>query len=61
MTTSLITEFKQQWPMLILGWCDRLSELLVSLISLQLALVDGNPFRPCVASVHVDVTFKSAF
>ena len=32
-------------PMLVLGWGEHLSALLVSLMVLQLALVDRNPFR----------------
>ena len=47
MSTCLITEVKRQCAMLVLMG-DRLSALLVSLMALQLMLVDRNPFRPCL-------------
>ena len=58
-----MTEVKQQWAMLVLGWVTasvssihvlnlrtNLSVLLVSLMALWLTLVDQNPFRPCYHS-----------
>ena len=47
MSTCLITEVKQQWATLLLGWVTRLSALLVFLIVWRLALVDRTPFWPC--------------
>ena len=47
MSTYLCTKVKQQWATLTLGWgVDHFSVLLVSLMALQLALVDQNPFWP---------------
>ena len=36
---------------LVLG--DRFGALLMPLMALQLALVDQNPFRPCLMSFHI--------
>ena len=43
MSICLLTEVKQQWATLVLGWGDHLSALLVSLMALQLTPVDWNP------------------
>ena len=42
------------------GMGDRLSALLMSLMALQLVLVDRNPFRPCYnVKIHVEILKKS--
>ena len=46
MSIFLFTEV-QQWAMLVLGMGDPFCILLVSLMALQLVLVDRNPFPPC--------------
>ena len=44
MTTSLITEVKQQWATLVLGWVTA-SVHHSCLMALRLMLVDGNPLN----------------
>ena len=52
MTTSLITEVKQQWAALVLQ-LTCLSVLLVSMMALRLSLVDQNPFQLCLSRTKI--------
>ena len=47
MSIRLSTEVKRQWATLVLGWVTT-SVHYCCLMALQLALVDQNPFRPCL-------------
>ena len=48
LSTCLITEVKQQWATLVLGWVTASGHCSLYLMALQLALVDRNPFWPCL-------------
>ena len=51
MSACLFTEAKRQWAQLVVGWVTTSVHyfLFVSLMALQLTLVDQNPFRPCLS------------
>ena len=59
MSTCLITEVKQQWAMLVLGWVATSSALLVSLMTLRLTLMDRNPFQPCWNSFQMSNKYRT--
>ena len=52
MSICLSTEVKWQWAMLVLG-TTAVSELLLSLMVLQLVLVDRNPFWRCFVLSYI--------
>ena len=60
MSICFIAEVKLQWAMLVLGWVT-VSVHYMSLMALQLTLLDQNPFRTCFKTISHSVTLETHY